>query len=231
MNFKKRDFLLRISRFYVTCTIMLKHEGQTIYRTKRSRRTNSMYDNRLVLDGVTSKFGFIGIGVLLLVGIIMLFATHVPKENELAPINIEIQAPPYRTVKLRNSVLLPVTGARVLALEPATFAAADTTQLFALKKGETLKAYLNIPDATNWNNGVARKDFYKAHLLQKTDNSWLVNYTAYRIKALGFSSQGWWLILLGLILVPYQFIRYPKFSIWLALLLYGSAILAWNYLL
>ena len=210
---------------------MLKHEGQNIYRTKRSRRTNSMYDNRLVLEGVTSKFGFIGIGVLLVVGIIMLLATHIPKENELAAINIELQAPPYRTVKLRNSVLLPVTGARVLALEPATFAAADSMQLFALKKGESLKAYLNKPDAENWNSGVARKDFYKALLLQKTNTTWLVNYKSYRKKALGFSSQGWWLILLGILLIPYQFINYPKFSIWLALLLYSSAILAWNYLL
>jgi hypothetical protein len=134
-----------------------------------------MYDNRLALEGVTSKFGFIGIGVLVLVGIIMLLATHIPKENELAAINIEIEAPPYRTVKLRNSVLLPITGARVLALDAAAFAVADTNQLFNLKKGEKLIAWLVKEEALEWNNSVARKDFYKAMVLQKEDKTWVVS--------------------------------------------------------
>jgi hypothetical protein len=65
---------------------MMKHEGQNIYRTKRSRRANSRYENQFVLGGVTSKFGFSGIGVLMLVGIIMLLVTHVPKEEELVAV-------------------------------------------------------------------------------------------------------------------------------------------------
>jgi hypothetical protein len=170
-----------------------------------------------------------GIGLLVLVGIAILLVTHIPKEKDLVAIHIELQAPPYRTVKLRNSVLLPVTGVSVLALEPAAFAASDTMQLYALKKGEKLIAYLINQDANNWNNGVARKDFYKALLLQKTDKTWLIDFKSYRKKALGFSSQGWWLIFLGIILVPYQVIQSPKFSIWLALMLYGLLLVSWYF--
>ncbi len=210
----------------------MKHEGQErkkVNRFGRPQKSRGIYADGLSLEGVSSKFGFMGIGLLILVGIAILLVTHIPKEKELVAINIDLQAPPYRTPKLKNAVLLPITGARVLALDPAAFAAADTIQIFALTKGETLKAYLIATDATNWNDGVGRKDFYKALLLQKTDNSWLVDYKAYRKKAVGFSSQGWWLILLGVILVPYQIIQSPKFSIWFALLLYGLVLVGWYF--
>lgn len=210
----------------------MKHEGQErkkVNRFGRPQKSRGIYADGLSLEGVSSKFGWMGIGLLILVGITILLVTHIPKEKELVAINIELQASPYRTPKLKNSVLLPITGARVLALDPAAFAAADTIQIFALKKGEKLKAFLISTDAKNWNDGVGRKDFYKALLLQKTDNNWLVDYKTYRKKALGFSSQGWWLILLGVILVPYQIIQSPKFSIWFALLLYGLVLVGWYF--
>lgn len=182
-----------------------------------------MYGDGLRLDGVTSKFGLIGIGLLMLVGVLIIVYTHIPSEKELSSISITLQAPPYRTPKLKNSVLLPVTGAQVLALDPATFAASDTNRLFALQKGEQLLAFMPAPEAENWKEGVGRKDFYKALLLQKTDKTWLVDYPSYKKKVRNFSSQGWWLILLGAILVPYQLIAKPKIPFWAAILLYGLA--------
>ncbi len=182
-----------------------------------------MYGEGLKLDGVTEKFGLIGIGLLMLVGVLIIVNTHIPAETELSSIKITLQAPPYRTPKLKNSVLLPVTGAQVVALDPATFAASDTTQLFALQKGAELIAYLPDAEAKNWKEGVGRKDFYKAILLQKTDNSWLIDYPAYNKKARNFSSHGWWLILLGAILIPYQLISKPRIPFWAAILLYGLA--------
>ena len=149
----------------------MKHEGQTPYRFYRPRRPGGMGEG-LKLEGMSAYFGLLGIGVLILVGIAMIAISGTPTMEDLSPINIEVQAPAYRTPKATKTVLLPLTHAKVLALDAAAFAVADTTLLFSLKKGEKLIAWLEKEEAEKWNNEVARKDFYKAMLLQKEDKSW-----------------------------------------------------------
>lgn len=209
---------------------MMKHEGQTQYRFYRPRRPAGMGDG-LKLEGMTAKFGLIGIGILMAVGIAMLLVTNTPRQENLAPVSIEVQAPPYQSPKLSKSVLLPVKGARVIALDAATFAAADTAKLNDLKKGDIITAWLIKKDAESWNAGEARRDFYHAILLQYADKNWLVDYPSYRLKAMRFNKQGWWLIIFGLLLVPYQLVQNPRIPFWLAILLFAGAVLAWNFLL
>jgi hypothetical protein len=189
-----------------------------------------MYGEGMELKGVTSKFGLIGIGMLMLVGLLIIVVSDIAGEKDLKPISIELQASPYRTPKLKNSILLPLTDAKVIALDPATFAASDTNQLFALQKGEKLIAYLPAEEAMKWKDGVGRKDFYKALLLQKADNSWLVDYPSYKLKAQRLTSQGWWLIILGAILIPYQLVAKPKIPFWVSLLLYIGALLMFYFI-
>lgn len=208
---------------------MMKHEGQTQYRFYRPRRPAGMGEG-LKLEGMTAKFGLIGIGILMAVGIAMLLVTNTPKENDLAPVTIEVQAAPYESPKLSSSVLLPVKGARVIALDPATFAAADTTKLNALKNGDIITAWLIKKDAESWNAGEARRDFYHAILLRNADNSWLVDYPSYRKKSRVFNNQGWWLIIFGLLLIPYQLIQRPRLPFWIAIIVFAGAVLAWNLL-
>jgi hypothetical protein len=207
---------------------MMKHEGKPMYRFARARRPAGAYSQGLPLEGVTSKFGLIGIGMLMAVGIAMLLIRDAPKENNLIPIRVTMQAPPYKTPKVHKSVLLPITNARVLALDPAAFAAADTAALFALKKGEIIDAWLSSQEAEKWNNGVARKDFYRAFMIQNTSGKWIVNYQAYQKKASKFGSQGWWVILLGILLVPYQLIKKPRIPVWITLSVFVIVLVLWN---
>jgi hypothetical protein len=209
---------------------MLKHEGQTPYRFYRPRRPGGMGEG-LKLEGMSAYFGLLGIAVLIIVGIAMIAISGTPKMEDLSPINIEVQAPAYRTPKATNTVLLPLTHARVLALDAAAFAVADTNQLFNLKKGEKLIAWLVKEEALEWNNSVARKDFYKAMVLQKEDKTWVVDYPSYRKKSRAFNNQGWWLVLLGLLLIPYQLIKHPSVPFWLAFLLFAGALLVWTFFL
>ncbi len=181
----------------------------------------------LKLEGMTAWFGLIGIGILICVGIAMIAISDTPSMDELSAVTIEVQAPAYRTPQATKSVLLPLTYARVLALDPASFAAADTQQLFSLKKGEILFAWLKKEDAVKWNEGVARKDFYKAMLLQKEDKTWLVDYPSFRKKSRVFNNQGWWLIILGGIFIPYQLIPRPKIPVWLAIGGFIALVIAW----
>lgn len=207
----------------------MKPPKQTPYRFYRPRRPGGLGDG-LRLEGMSSKFGLMGIGVLVLVGILMLMVTNIPNKNELGPIDIELTAPPYITTKYGKTVLLPITRARVLSLNAATFEAVDSNKLFALAKGDMLKAWLTAPEAQNWMEGVGRKDFYTAILLQQKSGEWLVDYGQYRRKAARFSNQGWWLILLGCLLLPYQLLHKPKFPIWAAIVCYILFILCWAYL-
>jgi hypothetical protein len=209
---------------------MMKQEGNKQHRFYRPRRPGGAYGDGLALEGVTSKFGLIGIGMLMAVGIAMLLIRSTPKESELAPVAVTMQASPYRTPKLFNSVLLPLTGARVMALDPATFAAADSIMLFSLKKGDNLNVWLTRPEAERWNEGRGRKDFYKALMLQKSSGEWIVTFKAYQKKAERFGSQGWWLIGLGVLLIPYQLLRKPKIPVWIALGVFLIVLLVWNFL-
>jgi hypothetical protein len=211
---------------------MMKHEGQEgkkVSRFGRPQRSRGIYGDGLSLEGVTSKFGLLGIALLIIVGIAMIAISGTPTMDELSPVNIEVQAPAYRTPKAINTVLLPLTHAKVLALDPAAFSAADTTQLFTLKKGEKLIAWLEKEDAVKWNEGVARKDFYKAMLLQKEDKTWIVDYPSFRKKSMAFNNQGWWIILLGAILIPYQLISKPKIPVWVTIAAFITAIIVWNF--
>lgn len=214
---------MRVSCFFVTCSIMMKHEGQTPYRFYRPRRPGGMGEG-LKLEGMSASFGLLGIAMLMIVGIAMITISGTPKMEELSPVNIEVQAPAYRTPKAYKTVLIPLIQAKVLALDPAAFAVADTLQLFSLKKGEKLTAWFEKEDALKWNQGVARQDFYKAMVLQKEDKSWIVDYPSFRKKSRVFNNQGWWLILLGAILVPYQLIPRPKIKVYIAIGLYVLAI-------
>jgi hypothetical protein len=207
----------------------MKHEGKKPYRFYRPRRPGGMGDG-LKLEGMSSWFGLLGIAVLILVGIAMIAISGTPKMEDLSPVNIEVQAPAYRTPKAIKTVLLPLTHAKVLALDPAAFAVADTQKLFTLKKGEKLIAWLEKEDALKWNEGVARKDFYKAMLLQKEDKNWIVDYPSFRKKSRAFNNQGWWLVLFGAILVPYQLISKPKIPVWVAITVLIAAIVLWNVL-
>jgi hypothetical protein len=167
----------------------------------------------------------------LLVGLLILLGSGTPKEKDLAPIEIEITAPPYRTPSLRNSVLLPVTRARVLAIHPATFKAADSAKLFSLKKSDVLTVWLTAAEAQKWNAGVARKDFYTALVLQKKNSEWVVDYESFRKKAGKSSSHGWWIILFSLILIPYQLISKPKIPVWAAIGGFILVLVIWNFVL
>lgn len=209
---------------------MMKHEGQTQYRFYRPRRPGGMGEG-LKLEGMSAWFGLLGIALLMMVGIAMLLVSNVPGKDDLQQVTVELQAPPYYTAKFGHSILLPLTGARVMTLDPATYAASDTLQLFSFQKGTVLKVWLLKKDASDWNNGVSRKEFYTAILLQKNEGDWLVDYPSYRKKAMRFNSKGWWLILFGLLLIPYQLIKHPRVPFWLALLLFSAAILTWTYLL
>ena len=184
-----------------------------------------MYGEGLQLEGVTSYFGLIAVVILILIGIAMVLVTNIPKKTDLEPVSIVVQAPPYRGARVKHTLLLPVTGARVLALDQATYKAADTTLLFALKKGDQLNAWLSKPEAEKWNAGVGRKDFYTAFLLQYDNGNWIVDHPAYRKTAGGMTGQGWWLIILGVLLIPYQFIRRARFPAWAMLVLYTAAII------
>ncbi len=205
----------------------MSSEARPPYRFYRPRRPGGMGEG-LRLEGMSSTFGLIGIAILILVGCFMVFVTNIPKQNELFPIDIELTAPPYLSSKFGKTALLPVTRARVMSLQAATFAAVDSSQLFALAKGEKLLAWLTMQEAKDWNEGVGRKDFYTALLLQKKNGAWLVDYKSYRSKAGKFGSQGWWIILFGLLLVPYQLLQKPKVPIWVAILLYIFSIVVWN---
>lgn len=204
----------------------MKQEPKVPYRFYRPRRPEGMGAG-LRLDGVTNIFGLVGITFLILVGIAMLMVRNSLGEKDLEAVEIIIQAPPYFTPKLRNSILLSITGARVMALEPASYAAADTAALMRLRQGDVLKAWMPKKEAQKWNEGLGRKDFYRAMLLQKSDGNWIVNHKAYQKKAQGHSSQGWWLILLGLILIPYQVLRNPKIPVWLVLGVYILVLMFW----
>ncbi len=207
---------------------MLKQEGKTQYRFYRPRRPGGMGEG-LRLEGMSSLFGLMGIGLLIFVGGFMLVVSNIPTEKDMTAVDIELTAPPYRSP--RNGVLLPITRARVMALSQASFAAADSAKLFSLVKGDVLKAWLKAPEAQKWNEGVGRKDFYHTLLLQKKNGDWLVDYKSYRRKAGKFSSQGWWIILFGLMLIPYQLIRKPQIPVWAAIGGFILVIILWNFLL
>lgn len=204
----------------------MAQETKPPYRFYRPRRPEGVGAG-LRLDGVTNIFGLVGISFLIIVGIAMLMVRNSSKQKDLTPVEITLQAPPYYSPKLRNSVLLSITGARVMALDPATFAAADSTLLFSLKKGDNLNVWLTKPEAEKWNDGIGRKDFYKALLIQKSSGEWIVPFNAYQHKANRFSSQGWWLIVLGIILVPYQLLSKPKIPVWVILGVYISILIIW----
>lgn len=197
----------------------MKQEPKTPYRFYRPRRPTGIGAG-LQFEGVTNIFGLLGIGLLIVIGIAMLLVRNSLREKDLEPVMVTLQAPPYQTPKLRNSMLLSITGARVMAIDQAAFGAADTSLLMGLTKGTELKVWMQKQEAKKWNNKVGRKDFYKAILLQKTDGTWIIDYMAYRSKASSYSSQGWWLILLGLMLTPYQVLRKPKIPVWAALIAY-----------
>jgi hypothetical protein len=206
---------------------MMKHEGQKQYRFYRPRRPAGVGDG-LKLEGMSARFGLLGIALLVIVGIAMIAISDSPKMEDLSPVTIEVQAPAYRTPKAYKTVLIPLIQAKVLALDPAAFAVADTIQLFSLKKGEKLTAWLKREDALNWSKGVARQDFYKAMVVQKEDKTWIVDYPSFRQKSRAYNNQGWWLVLLGAILVPYQLIPRPKIKVYIAIGLYVLAILLYS---
>jgi hypothetical protein len=197
----------------------MKQEAKTPYRFYRPRRPGGIGAG-LQFEGVTNIFGLLGIGLLILIGIAMLLVRNSIREKDLEPVNVTLQAPPYQTPKLRNTVLLSITRARVMAIDQAAFATADTSVLMGLSKGTELKVWMPKNEAEKWNNNIGRKDFYKAIMLQKTDGTWIIDYNAYSRKASSYSSQGWWLILLGMILIPYQVLRRPKIPVWAALIAY-----------
>jgi hypothetical protein len=197
----------------------MKQETKTPNRFYRPRRPGGIGAG-LQFEGVTNIFGLLGIGLLVIIGIAMLLVRNSIREKDLEPVSITLQAPPYHIPKLRNSVLLSITGARVMALDQAAFAAADTSKLLALQRGDALKAWMLKKEAEKWNNNIGRKDFYKAMMLQKTDGTWIIDYKGYNRKASNYSGQGWWLILLGCILLPYQIMRQTKIPVWAAILAY-----------
>lgn len=221
---------MRVSCFFVTCSIMMKHEGQTPYRFYRPRRPGGMGEG-LKLEGMSTWFGLLGIAMLIMVGIAMIAISGTPKMEDLSEVAIEVQAPAYRTPKAYKTILIPLIQAKVLALDPAAFAVADTLQLFSLKKGEKLTAWLEREDALMWKQGVARQDFYKAMILQKEDKTWIVDYASYRKKSRAFNNQGWWVIIFGVLLVPYQLLAKPRIPFWIAFLLFTGSLLVWTFLL
>jgi hypothetical protein len=209
----------------------MQQAPKTPYRFYRPYRPKGMGEG-LKLEGVTTIFGLLGIGVLILVGISLLLVNTVPTEKELYPVEAELSSTPYRSAKFRNTLLIPFTNARVMKLEETSFTAIDTSLLFSLDKGDMLRVFMHPKEAENWNKGISRKDFYSAVLIQKAgDKTWILDYPTYRKKAAKAQSQGWCLIILGAILVPYQLIRNPKFPVWAAIGLYVLAGIIYYFLL
>jgi len=195
------------------------------YRFYRPRRPGGLGEG-LKLEGVTTKFGLLGIAVLMLVGMAMLGMNKVPEEHDLIPVIADLSASPYRSGKSSQGILIPFSDARVMKLDGSSLAAVDTISLFSLQKGDTLEVYMQEKEAENWKAGVARKDFYTAIILKKAGaEGWVIDYHSFRKEASRSGSQGWWLLLLGAILIPYQLIRQPKIPIWLSIALYVFAII------
>ncbi|MCU0403227.1 MAG: hypothetical protein MUE99_01675 [Chitinophagaceae bacterium] len=208
----------------------MKPPPKTQYRFYRPRRPGGMGDG-LKLEGVSSKFGLIGLAVLMLVGFSMLWINRTAPESDFLPVTAELSSSPYRSSKMQNTVLIPFTRAKVMKLDAASLAAVDTNVLFSLKKGDILTVYMQKEEAENWLADVGKKDFYTAILLKKVDKEeWIVSYSDFRKKANRLSGQGWWLVMLAVLMLPYQLIRHPKVPIWVALMLFAACAIAFYFL-
>lgn len=197
----------------------MKDTPKTQYRFYRPRRPEGVGAG-LRLEGVTHLFGLVGSAMLILIGIAMLLMRNPVAEADLVTIEMVLQAPPYQTRKVKNTVLLPATDARILALEHAAYTASNKNALMALKKGDSITVGMAKQEANNWNQNKPRKDYFKAITLQKKGGEHIISFQAYHQKANQVSSQGWWAVLLGILFIPYQFIQKPKLPIWAAIGIY-----------
>jgi hypothetical protein len=184
----------------------------------------------LNISGLSSNFGKISVFILLAVGLLLVLSTHSVSKSSLKMATVKVLNNPYQPGyenKKQEMILVPIEqDKKILVIEDFALKAGGMDHLLKnIRKDDVLTIWLDDQNAAllQEKDGGNR---VKVSMLSKGNES-LVSEQQYN-KALGNNGQmGWWVLALGLSMVPYFFISNPRINpgwVFMAIL---AAMIAW----
>ena len=199
------------------------------FRRHTNSRSNMM--EGLILQGLTSTMGKVAVGMLLLLGAWLVIGKKQLDVNTLTKVQATVKSKPYQpgmdSSVQKNLVLIPVEeNSKLLVAENFALKAvgADSIQR-SLQPGDKIEVWLDEVNAGHFANrgGGGR---VQISLLSK-GNTNLIDEAGYN-RELGNNGQmGWWVIALGLSMIPYYFISRPRIHPGWVFTIIVAAMLGW----
>ncbi len=199
-------------------------------RTNRPRRPGSKFGTGNPLDGVTSKFGLFGVLVLFVIGLGVQNNKFKLDEKTLEPIDLIAQNKPFTPKTNQKTILIPLQGGQVVAIDLEAYKAADTSLLYTIEQGTAFTAWLKTTDVAMLQKGYSSKDFTKVFRLQLKSGGWIIHPETYKKIENREGNQGLYLMIFALCLLPYTLVTNPRVPIWATLILFTAALLAWLFI-
>lgn len=199
------------------------------FRRHTNSRSNMM--EGLMLQGLNSTMGKVAVGMLLLLGSWLLVGKKQLDANKLTKVEATVKSKPYQpgmdSSVQKNLVLIPVEeNSKLLVVENFALKAIGADSLIrSLQTGDKITVWLDDVNAGHFANrgGGGR---VQISLLSKT-NTYIIDDAGYN-RALGNNGQmGWWVIALGLSMVPYYFISRPRIHPGWVFTIIVAAMLTW----
>lgn len=165
----------------------------------------------LSLSGMNSNFGKISVLLLLLLGAALLLGGKQLRSNEVLLRTTVASARPYNSgAKDQQLLLIPLQQKGLLAMpdEFALVTAGPQRLLTSVQPGDTLQLGLAAPDAAIF-DGDANGPHLRFQTLQVNRQS-IISLADYNRTLGGNSKIGWWVLALGLSMLPYFFISRPR---------------------
>jgi hypothetical protein len=160
---------------------------------------------------MNSNFGKISVLLLLLLGAALLLSGKRLRSHEVLLRTTVASARPYMSgAKERQLLLIPLEQKGLLAMpdEFALATAGPQRLLASVQPGDTLQLGLAAPDAAIF-DGNANGLHLRFQTLQVNGQA-IIALADYNRTLAGNSQMGWWVLALGLSMVPYFFISRPR---------------------
>lgn len=199
------------------------------FRRHTNSRSNMM--EGLILHGLNSTMGKIAVGMLLLLGAWLVLAKKQLDANALMKVQATVKSKPYQpgmdSSLQKNLVLIPVEEkSKLLVVEHFALKAIGADSIMSsLQPGDQITVWLDEVNAGHFANrsGGGR---VQLSLLSK-GNTAIIDEAGYN-RAIGNNGQmGWWVIALGLSMIPYYFISRPRIHPGWVFTVIVAAMLAW----
>lgn len=199
------------------------------FRRHTNSRTNMM--EGLILQGLNSTMGKIAVGMLLSLGAWLVLGKKSLDVRSLNLIQATVKSRPYKpgmdSSQPANQVLIPVQeNSKLLVVDNFALQSIGADSLInSLQPGDSISVWLDASNTERFNNtGGGRR--VQISLLAKGPKS-IISESGYN-KTIGNNSQmGWWVMALGLSMIPYYFISRPRIHPGWTFTAVLAAMLAW----